>query len=138
MPAEVRAVRASLADLRSGHLAAGAQRKRWDRYRPLRTFHMHMNAAMVGELEASAEDMPGMMPGEGAEVHSQLLHREGAAGRDGIGGARVVVDKHWRCKVGDLGLSKATEEEAAPAAQSSVLPDTPRWMAPELMAGRIE
>ncbi|CAL5228984.1 g12220 [Coccomyxa viridis] len=45
----------------------------------------------------------------------------------------LLVDKHWRVKVCDFNLSRVMEESAV---LSSMAATNPRWLAPEILAGR--
>lgn len=45
----------------------------------------------------------------------------------------ILVDKHWRCKIGDFGLSKIIDQlQPSPNMVASVSADNPRWLAPEV------
>jgi serine/threonine protein kinase len=68
-----------------------------------------------------------------AYLHSlrpPILHRD-------LKSPNLLVTEHWRCKVGDLGLSKVASDVAASTAGGKSLgADNPRWMAPEVMRSR--
>ncbi|BDA45207.1 probable serine/threonine-protein kinase SIS8 at C-terminar half [Coccomyxa sp. Obi] len=62
-------------------------------------------------------------------LHSRaepVLHRD-------LKSANLLVDKHWRVKVADFNLSRVMN---ASAVVSSVSATNPRWMAPEVLAGK--
>ena len=51
-----------------------------------------------------------------------ILHRD-------LKSPNLLVDKHWRVKVGDFNLSRVMEGSAV---LSSITANNPRWLAPEV------
>ena len=54
-----------------------------------------------------------------------ILHRD-------LKSPNLLVDKHWRVKVGDFNLSRVMEGSAV---LSSITANNPRWLAPEVRLG---
>lgn len=55
-----------------------------------------------------------------------ILHRD-------LKSPNLLVDKHWRVKVGDFNLSRVMEGSAV---LSSITANNPRWLAPEVRSAR--
>eukprot|EP00891_Asterochloris_glomerata_P004591 jgi/Astpho2/4591/e_gw1.00067.503.1_t len=55
-----------------------------------------------------------------------ILHRD-------LKSANLLVDKHWRAKVADFNLSRVMHPSTV---VSSVAATNPRWLAPEVLAGK--
>lgn len=55
-----------------------------------------------------------------------IIHRD-------LKSPNLLVDKHWRVKVCDFNLSRVLEDSAV---LSSVAATNPRWLAPEILAGK--
>ncbi|CAL5230064.1 g13517 [Coccomyxa viridis] len=80
--------------------------------------------AWLRRLNMALEAAKGML-----YLHSRVdvvLHRD-------LKSANLLVDKHWRVKVADFNLSRVMH---ASAVVSSVSATNPRWMAPEVLAGK--
>jgi len=57
-----------------------------------------------------------------------VLHRD-------LKSPNLLVDRHWRVKVGDFGLSRATLSSVAVASVAGI--HSPRWMAPEVLVDGV-
>ncbi len=64
------------------------------------------------------------------QLHSHrpvILHRD-------LKSPNLLVDKHWRVKVGDFDLSRVAEGDAT---ASNLTANNPRWLAPEVITSQV-
>lgn len=62
------------------------------------------------------------------QLHSKhIVHRD-------LKSPNLLVDKHWRVKIGDFNLSRVEDTEEK---TTSITANNPRWLAPEVISMQV-
>ena len=63
------------------------------------------------------------------QLHSKhIIHRD-------LKSPNLLVDKHWRVKIGDFNLSRVEDTQEK---TSSITANNPRWLAPEVISTQVQ
>ena len=62
------------------------------------------------------------------QLHSKhIIHRD-------LKSPNLLVDKHWRVKIGDFNLSRVEDTQEK---TTSITANNPRWLAPEVISKQV-
>ena len=63
------------------------------------------------------------------QLHSKaIIHRD-------LKSPNLLVDKHWRVKIGDFNLSRVEDTQEK---TTSITANNPRWLAPEVISQQVQ